>query len=530
VELSEDDAWKLKKTTERRREIADQLKLTLPNCNTPVRNKDIYQFLRNSGYEYGPLFNTAHKQHCNVETKQAKAEVTLFSTCDESHVVHPVSLDVILHLCFTAFSSGGTQPMATCIPTAIKHLWISSQGLSFSQQEKVVTCTTITETTRRGFSASGGALDGDDCGEVRIWYEGLELTNVSSKPPVSDLPDAKQWCMNIDQKVALDKLSVQETKLFLDKLHPGTTDSEDFFRDIEILVEAALEQLVDSIDPSTLEDKEHWKKRYYAWAEHHTSLRRAKASFPPLDEKTFQELNNRLSKTNHTGRLYAAVTSNLVAFFNGETSPLEVLMKSGLLKSYYEECTTYRNTAQAASYIDLLAHQTPGLKFLEVGGGTASATRPIIKALASGLQDAPGSSLRCARYDFTDVSSAFFEEARQEFSSYHSQITFGTLDIEKEFSQQGLEEEFYDVIVADNVLHATSDIGLALRNARKALKPGGKLVMTEAVKSDGWTFGFLFGVFPGWWLGSLCSRKADSLAQTLSLVILMTMYHTISVL
>lgn len=507
VELSENDDWKRKKAVERRQEIAEELKRPLPNCKTPVRTKDIYSFLKHSGYEYGPLFNTANKQYCNEETKQAKAEVTLFSDCDESHVVHPVSLDVILHLCFTAFSVGGTKRMATCIPTAIKHLWISSQGLSSPEQERVTTCTTITGTTRRGFSASGGALDVDDSSEVKLWYEGLELTNVTSTPPSSDLPDAKQWCMNIDHKVALDKLTLQETKSFLDELHPSKMDTAEFFRDVEVLVEASLEQLVNLIDSSTLEDGEEWKRRYFAWAKHHISLRRKEKLSLPMDEKTFQELNDRLSKTNQTGLLYATVTSNLVAFFKGEASPLELLMKSGLLKGYYEESATYRNTTQAAAYIDLLAHQTPGLKLLEVGGGTGSATRPIIKALRSGLQASPGSSLRCEEYNFTDVSSAFLDDVRQEFSDFHFQINFGTLDVEKDFAPQGFEDGHYDVIVADNVLHATSDIGAALQNARKALKPGGKLLMTEALKPDGWTFGYLFGVFPGWWLGSDSKHK-----------------------
>lgn len=122
--------------------------------------------------------------------------------------------------------------MATCIPTAIKHLWISSQGLSAPQQERIATCNTITETTRRGFSASDGALDsGDsDLNEVRLWYEALELTNITSTPPSSDLPDPKQWCMNLDHKVALDKFTLEETESFLEEMHPSKNDSEDFFQ------------------------------------------------------------------------------------------------------------------------------------------------------------------------------------------------------------------------------------------------------------------------------------------------------------
>ena len=506
VELLEvSDNWQKKTRLDRQQIIADGLKRHFRSCQTPVNNRDMYSFLKQSGYEYGPSFQTAHNQLCNAESKQATAEVNLFSSSEESHVVHPVSLDIILHLCFTAFSAGGTQPMATSIPTGINYLWVSHQGLNSLEHETVKTCVTITDATRRGFSCAGGALASGDSDRVVLWYKGLQLTNVTSTPPSLDLPNPKQWCMNIEHKVALDKLTSPETKSLLEESTPIKQDSNGFFEDLELLVETTLEQLVDLFNTVTIDTQDKWKRRYLTWAEYHVSRRRYRSQdFLPVsvDKETFQELCHRLSKKNHVGRLYTTISSKLIALFKGEVSPLELLMKSDLLKNYYAELAEYRNTLQAAAYIDLLAHQTPGLKFLEIGGGTASATRPIISVLRAGLQDSPGSSLRCASYDFTDVSSAFLEEARDEFSSFQSQMSFKTLDVEKDFAEQGFKEGSYDVIVADDVIHATSNIGVTLRNIRKALKPGGKLVMTELLKPDGWTAGFVFGVFPGWWLAT----------------------------
>ncbi len=175
------------------------------------------------------------------------------------------------------------------------------------------------------------------------------------------------------------------------------------------------------------------------------------------------------------------------------------------LKEGYADWAALECAKQAAGYMDLLAHQTPGMNILEVGGGTAATTRSLVGALRSG-QEGSMRSLRCGRYDFTDISPAFLEKAREEFANHESQMTFGTLNIERDFAEQGYSEGFYDVVAADNVLHVTSDLGKTLRNIRKALKPGGKLIMHEFLRPTGLTAGFIFGTFPGWWLGAADNR------------------------
>ncbi|KAL2758194.1 hypothetical protein ACRALDRAFT_1040239 [Sodiomyces alcalophilus JCM 7366] len=517
VELKKtaEDGWQKSKAVAQRRKIATKLAGTISQCDTAVDADDMYGFLKESGYGYGPVFQAAQKQRYNEQMKQAAAEVNLYASTTEPHVIHPASLDCILHLCFTGFTAGGTRPMATCIPTRIGSLWVSDAGLSAPENESVTACLTVTGSTKRGFTFDGGALASPSSDEVRLWYEDIEITNITSVPPpppeVSNLPDPKQFCMNIDTKVAIDKLSPQETVSYLDALHPIQQDFSDLYRDLELLALAALDRLTSFTDPSIFEGDEPWKKRYWTWAQHHLANARSNGDWEDAESpiskarQSFDELAERLANTNHVGRLYSTVATNLGALLRGEATPLELLMHTGQLKEYYAELATYRDNAEAAGYMDLLAHQTPGMKILEVGGGTASATRKFIRALASGPADST-TSLRCSRYDFTDVSSAFLENAREEFGRFQAQMTFGTLDIERDIAEQGYEEGTYDVVVADNVLHVTSNLHQTLRNVRKALKPGGKLIMHELLRPDGWTAGFIFGLFPGWWLAKESER------------------------
>ena len=393
--------------------------------------------------------------------------------------------------------------MGTSIPSRLSCLWISDTCLSWPDQDVVGSLATITNVTTRGFSCAGMALNSSDQKGAKLWYDGLELTNVATQVPSTALLQNRElFCMNIDLKVALDKLSPQETQSLLERLHPATQDLSRFFQDAELLIEISLKRLIQSIDVNGLNVQEEWKHKYCHWAEYHLAHRsRQLESTIQTYSEPLEELIGRLSRFNHVGHLYVEVASNLEAIMKGEISPLELLLQTNLLKDYYEELTTYKCALQISTYMDLLAHQTPGLQILEVGGGTGAGTRNLVNALST-QPGHPTAQLRCSRYDFTDISAAFLGKAREEFGRFQSQMTFGTLDIERDFVEQGFIQGTYDVVLALGVLHVTTDLASTLKRVRRVLKPGGKLIMQESFNQTGWTMGFVFGLFPGWWLGS----------------------------
>ncbi|KAK7983237.1 hypothetical protein PG989_010639 [Apiospora arundinis] len=508
---SPEEDWDGSRKASEKQRIVTDLCDSIAACQQPVDHHNMYGFLKRTGYEFGPLFQGARNQRCNGALKQAAADVKLYSSSEEPHVVHPVSLDAIFHLCFTSFTAGGTRPMATSVPSGIGTLWVANTGLARPAQESVACLSKITKTTNRGFLASGGAMSSGPEKNLLVWMDGLELTNISAAPRPLEAPNPQQFCMNVEQKLALDKMDPHDLQAYLDATHPVEEDLTSFFQDMAHLIKMALERMLESVDYSQIDGQEAWKQRYWEWAQHHLTEGRLK-DLPTTTAESFDQLCSRLGGITNVGPLYATVASNLSALMKGETDSLDLLMHSGLLKKYYEDLAGYRCTTQAVTYIDLLAHQKPGLTILEVGGGTGSTTRAVVGALAA-TGNTAGKTLRCNRYDFTDVSASFLEKARSEFAAYESQMTFGTLNIEQDFAEQGYEEGAYDIVVADAVLHITADLGQTFRNVRKALKPGGKLIMPELLHPDGWTAGFVFGLFPGWWLAS---REEGPLSPNLS--------------
>jgi SAM-dependent methyltransferase len=145
------------------------------------------------------------------------------------------------------------------------------------------------------------------------------------------------------------------------------------------------------------------------------------------------------------------------------------------------------------AYVDLLVHKDPAMQFLEIGAGTGGSTNVMLEV----LDDWAGPRYR--QYVFTDIGPCFLEKARVRSSNW-ANMDFRLLDIEKDPLQQGFHEHQFDVIVADMVLHATSDLDRTLEHVRKLLKPGGKLILKEPTSKTMFLTGFVFGLLPGWWL------------------------------
>jgi SAM-dependent methyltransferase len=230
----------------------------------------------------------------------------------------------------------------------------------------------------------------------------------------------------------------------------------------------------------------------HAWMEHKN------------DDVYFNQLLEEVRDSGPEGRLLARVASNLNRIFSGELTAVDFLFSDDSLEEMYSYGFGVPHVfQQTARYIDALAHKNPDLRVLEIGAGTGSGTARIIEALANHPGQKSG-LFRFAEYCYTDISPGFLERGREKFSRYAEagQMTFSILDIEKDPLQQNFEPETYDLIVALNVIHATSSIQNTLENARKLLKPRGRIILIESTGAHLVQFEFVFGLFPGWWLST----------------------------
>jgi acyl transferase domain-containing protein/acyl-CoA synthetase (AMP-forming)/AMP-acid ligase II/NADPH:quinone reductase-like Zn-dependent oxidoreductase/acyl carrier protein/ubiquinone/menaquinone biosynthesis C-methylase UbiE len=178
----------------------------------------------------------------------------------------------------------------------------------------------------------------------------------------------------------------------------------------------------------------------------------------------------------------------------GDADPLQLLFPRGDLGSaarlYQETPGAKVLNAALGQAVTGFARRLPwwrGLRILEIGAGTGGATTGLLPLLP------PGST----EYVFTDVSAMFTEQAKLKFAEFDF-VRYATLDIERALGEQGFEASSFDLVIAANVLHATSDICRTLGHIRQLLAPGGALILLEGTQPVGW-LDLIFGLTRQWW-------------------------------
>ncbi|HTF61424.1 MAG TPA: alpha/beta fold hydrolase, partial [Edaphobacter sp.] len=178
------------------------------------------------------------------------------------------------------------------------------------------------------------------------------------------------------------------------------------------------------------------------------------------------------------------------AMLRGDHSPLQILFdehKHVARTLYSDNPAMHFLNSSAAKLVEQLTCSSDRLRVLEVGGGTGATTRHLLPILAS----------RLLSYHFTDVSTLFLDDAKEQFKEY-PELSYGLFDINQPIDFSMHPAEGYDLIVAANVLHDATHVVRSLRRLRRLLAPNGHLLMIEATERDSVfqlaTVGFIEGL------------------------------------
>ncbi|MBF1994928.1 SDR family oxidoreductase [Serratia symbiotica] len=185
----------------------------------------------------------------------------------------------------------------------------------------------------------------------------------------------------------------------------------------------------------------------------------------------------------------ARAGDHLYEMMSGAEEPVAIIFPQSAsdgVEVLYQEFSFGRYFNQIAAgvlrgMIQVRPPQQP-LRILEVGGGTGGTTAWLLPELLG--QPA-------LEYHFTDISALFTRRAQQKFAHYHF-VHYREFDLQKDAQSLGFQSQYYDLIVAANVIHATEHVGRTLDNLRPLLKPGGRLLMREITQPMR-LFDFVFG-------------------------------------
>ncbi len=137
------------------------------------------------------------------------------------------------------------------------------------------------------------------------------------------------------------------------------------------------------------------------------------------------------------------------------------------------------------------------IKILEVGAGTGGTSALLFDRLSEYQKV-------ISEYAYTDISKAFLMHAEDNFRGVAPYLETKLFDVTRPLTDQDVVVGDYDFVIATNVLHATPDIGVTLRNSKALLAAGGVLLVNE-LSHNSVFLNLTFGLLSGWWL----SRDAN---------------------
>ncbi|KAH8711877.1 hypothetical protein GQ44DRAFT_689781 [Phaeosphaeriaceae sp. PMI808] len=482
--------------------------------------KRFYQEANTIGLTYGPLFQGLIDITINTEKPGRAAGVIEVTNTrvrnpkehEHDRIIHPATMDNFLQAALVALGGVGLNDLTTAmVPTYVEEICISANVNAQIGDRLNVVVSTGKLGTREAI-ANIIALDPVSCQPV-VLMDGFKFVAINDATSLSARAKlVARHCYKPIWEPDVQLISPQNLNRELRAAPSISRDLPKSVRELELLayyfIDLALQKISEHEIPTMLP---HHQKFYRNLCE----LRDAViARTHPQQTAEWQHLHTpevafKLSKlveyyrdheTAFDGKLLVRVGEALPLVFRQEVEPLTLMTHENLLEAYYTTAVGMPNTyAQISRYVNMLSHKYPNLDYLEIGAGTGGATVPTLQGLGGcdGLHKHP----RLKSYTYTDISSYFFQRAAKKFEDFASFMHFKKLDIEVDPEIQEFKAASYNVIVAANVLHATSDIHQTMAHVRKLLKTGGTLILLEMTNRL-LAASVIFGTLPGWWNAS----------------------------
>ncbi|NEO70920.1 type I polyketide synthase, partial [Moorena sp. SIO3H5] len=508
-------------------------------CSHSIEISQHYQQCRQIGIDYGSNFQGIYKLWSGEN--QALAEIKLpeellGETID--YQFHPALLDAALQVTFSALPQ--TDSDKTYLPVGIEQFKVyCSPGLSLWAYASVMT---PVEETQESLTTQVTLVSPD--GEIIATVKGLQVKLATQQTLLrTEVESITNWLYEVEwrTKCLLGKLLPPDFLLapveVSQKLTPSLAElvtQVDNARTSEIgrsLEELSVDYIVQALgsmgwsyQPTESFDLEGAAKKLGIVPTHRPLFRRlleilAEVGILQSQQQRWQ-VQQTLAQVNPTEKsqsllsqypeetatltLLERCANQLSGVLRGAIDPVQLVFPQGDLTTatqLYEESTVAKvmNTIVEKSITKAIEKlpKSRGIRLLEIGAGTGGTTSYIL----------PHINPQQTEYIFTDIGALFTAKAQDKFQDYQF-ISYQTLDIEVDPTTQGFEAHQYDVIIAANVLHATSSIKQTLSHVRQLLAPGGMLVLYEATTPIRWV-DLIFGLLEGWWKFSDYELRPD---------------------
>ena len=484
-------------------EVDDQIEKSKSSESSPAENgyrralnsTELYDELRSKGNNYGPRFANISQLQIGDRSVYGTVKIpniasSMPANFMQPHVVHPTTLDTMLQAILPRYYEA--LPSSSVVTASIDEMFISADAFVNEPGSELGLFADIAIEKDNSAAAQISAFSSTDDQKAKVLLRmrdavlrGIQSSAHSPQEIERDLSYQVGW------KADIDNLELKTPELSAD---PEAMIAADNLRKMDraacLFARAALQK----VSFGQIKIEEH--QLFFRWMQSFTTSDYGKELVANLEPQDHATAFDEAAQAGTEGQLLCRIGPMLPQILTGEQEPLEVMLDGGLLNRVYAENRTLERAYEHLStYMQSLTFKNPSMTILEAGGGTGGATLPLLTSLS---EDGVVNPFRS--YTFTDISSGFFEKAREKLQKWEKVLVFKTLDADKDPLEQGFQVGHYDVIIAANVFHVTEDIDKTVAFVRALLKPGGKLVIIETFKAIPF-YNAIFGLLKSWWIG-----------------------------
>lgn len=453
-----------------------------------------YRVMARSGLNYGPKFRGLSDISAHVSERKAVATLNdKLGGKGTLYQLHPATMDSSFQLITcAAFQGVGRLFNKLSVPTHIEELYINPAKEAISIRA---------EAQSSSAGALTGSLVGVSAGDLVINLKGFRSTPLGDNN--EDQNEDPHAAAELEWKSDINLLDAAQL------MRPVKDITE-----CHLLVERlALACMIESgIRLQNVQSAHPYLEKYRAWLDTRRGLA-LEGQHPNIHDCALIAALDSTQRVELIEQLFAhlldteaaavaiaihRILKNSTNVFLGNTSPSDLLMEDDILIEVFDFMQLWDNS----EFFELLGHNKPDMKILEIGAGKVGITSTII----SHLQSAYGERMYSS-YTYTDVSAGSFAVLKERFKAVEG-LEYAVLDITQDPFLQGFEAESFDLIVTSNVLHTTQKLSESLSNVRKLLRSRGRLFLQEMDPSTKW-INYVMGVLPSWWLDGKDNRVIE---------------------
>jgi acyl transferase domain-containing protein/NADPH:quinone reductase-like Zn-dependent oxidoreductase/SAM-dependent methyltransferase len=395
--------------------------------------------------------------------------------------MHPAVLDSALQLLSVASSNGLTRKHKNFLPIFCDQLLVARTTEDFVMNVEISNMGNGSTSSRIG--EGKGVVDG----KVVLKFDGLKITPASITDDSVEATDPHAasrltWAADLD---------------FVDlkTLFQSSPSRQQYAQALEELGKLSILNAQKQL--ANVNAQRPHLKRYAQWIDTQAkSFETSSYDDETLSQK-IQQLRESLANTPAAPVAEAlnAVISNIDPLFTGSVSSWESLIPADTVTSFYDFVSEFDSSA----FFKTLGHSKPNLRVLEVGNWARSPSTTALQSLTL-----PSGRNLWSQYTFASKNLVATEERLTGYLN----LEYVTLDISEDPADQGFEGRQYDIVVANNALHATPNLAQSLRNINKLLAPAGCLFLQELAPASKW-INTILGTTPAWWRGVADSRADE---------------------